>query len=181
MTNQRPIVFLTTRLAAREWHSVPPDEVAGKALHEWVSVLMTARTTNPLPESWRGDYSEERATAWIDELDREAIVLMAINRSEPQPIGFLILYAGENQAISDAPEIRIGYVIGEQYWGKGVATELVAGFVDWCREIGLRTRLIAGVSDDNEASKRVLVKVGFHADDAERTRSSKQLFRLEIG
>ena len=68
----------------------------------------------------------------------------------------------------------MGYVIAESAWGKGFATEVVAGLADWCRDNGTIRSLIGGVADRNGASARVLRKNGFvpnltdvdHPDDA---------------
>ena len=55
----------------------------------------------------------------------------------------------------------VGYRVAERVSGGGVAT---AGLLELCRiaseAIGLR-RLTAAVSDENVASRRVLVKAGF--------------------
>ena len=57
--------------------------------------------------------------------------------------------------------MRLGYVVAESVWGRGFATELVAGLVEWSRsEPSIRT-ISAGVAPTNEASIRVLDKNGF--------------------
>ena len=57
-------------------------------------------------------------------------------------------------------EIEIGYRIHQDYWGKGIATEVAEGLIRFAREkIGARD-VIAFVNIDNAASIRVLEKVG---------------------
>jgi ribosomal-protein-alanine N-acetyltransferase len=60
------------------------------------------------------------------------------------------------------PQLRAttGYVLARAVWGRGHATEVLAGIVDIARSLGLR-RLDACVHPDNLASIRVLEKVGF--------------------
>jgi RimJ/RimL family protein N-acetyltransferase len=52
---------------------------------------------------------------------------------------------------------EIGYWIGKEYWGKGIATNAVNEFIDI---IGIRP-LYAHVAFDNIGSRRVLEKCGF--------------------
>jgi RimJ/RimL family protein N-acetyltransferase len=52
---------------------------------------------------------------------------------------------------------NVGYRIGRQYWGRGLATRALAEFLGEVRDRPLH----AGVADHNVASLRVLVKCGF--------------------
>lgn len=55
----------------------------------------------------------------------------------------------------------LGYWIGEQYWGRGIATECVSMIIDYAfsAELGLK-ELSAYVFPGNKASIRVLEKNG---------------------
>ena len=56
---------------------------------------------------------------------------------------------------------EVGYWLGEDYWGRGIASEAVALLVDYVfRETGI-IRLFASVYEYNPASMKVLEKVGF--------------------
>ncbi len=58
-------------------------------------------------------------------------------------------------------DVRIGYVIAEASWGRGFATELLSGLIDWMRtEPSVRT-LTGGVDLTNHASVRVMENSGF--------------------
>jgi RimJ/RimL family protein N-acetyltransferase len=57
----------------------------------------------------------------------------------------------------------VGYWIGKEYWGKGVATEALTGFL---RIVAARP-LHAHVADHNVASIRVLEKCGFRLQGGE--------------
>jgi RimJ/RimL family protein N-acetyltransferase len=59
---------------------------------------------------------------------------------------------------------QIGYWIGMEYWGKGVATKAVSAFL---RQVGTRP-LYAHVAKHNVASLRVLQKCGFTLVEEER-------------
>lgn len=52
---------------------------------------------------------------------------------------------------------EVGYWIGREYWGKGIATGALAAFLE---EVPIRP-LYAGVAQHNAASLRVLEKCGF--------------------
>ena len=55
-------------------------------------------------------------------------------------------------------EREVGYWIGREYWGKGVATEALSRFLG---HVEVRRPLYAGVAKRNVASVRVLEKCGF--------------------
>jgi len=57
--------------------------------------------------------------------------------------------------------LEVGYWVGRQWWGRGVATEALKGALLWAsREWGKRL-VTAGHFADNPASGQVLVKAGF--------------------
>ena len=59
--------------------------------------------------------------------------------------------------VNDAGEREVGYWIGREYWGRGLATRALSRFLDQ-----VRTRpLYARVATHNLASIRVLKKCGF--------------------
>lgn len=59
------------------------------------------------------------------------------------------------------PEIEIGYRFHKRHWGKGYATEITNGLVDWGFENLDIDTIVAFVETENIASKRVLKKCGF--------------------
>lgn len=56
---------------------------------------------------------------------------------------------------------ELGYWIGEAYWGRGLASEAVAGFIPYVFGQSEIKRLFAWVYDRNYGSMRVLEKNGF--------------------
>ena len=59
---------------------------------------------------------------------------------------------------------EIGYFIGEEYWGKGVATEAVKQLVNYIRKNFDLVRIYAEVFEYNKASMKVLEKNGFYLE-----------------
>lgn len=57
--------------------------------------------------------------------------------------------------------VRLGYLLAESVWGRGLASELVPGLVGWCLGEPDVRWLRAGAALDNPASTRVLEKTGF--------------------
>jgi len=56
---------------------------------------------------------------------------------------------------------EFGYWLGEEFWGRGIMSEVVPAFVDYCfKEFSLK-RLFAMPHSSNPPSARVLEKAGF--------------------
>ncbi len=134
---------------------------------------MTPRTTQALPESWRGDYSLDRAERWIAERDAESPTFLVTGRQTAEALGLLIVFFDPSGAEETGIEghgggdLRIGYLLSERVWGQGLASELVAGLVRWTTaDPGIAT-LTAGVEASNDASRQVLLKNGFQRFGAE--------------
>jgi RimJ/RimL family protein N-acetyltransferase len=60
--------------------------------------------------------------------------------------------------------IEIGYFLGEQFWGKGIATIAVDHLIHYIRDNFDVIRIYAEVFEHNDASMRVLQKNGFHLE-----------------
>jgi RimJ/RimL family protein N-acetyltransferase len=55
----------------------------------------------------------------------------------------------------------LGYWLGEKFWARGIMTDAVAAFTDFCFNSFLLRRIYAEVFANNPASARVLEKAGF--------------------
>jgi ribosomal-protein-alanine N-acetyltransferase len=56
---------------------------------------------------------------------------------------------------------ELGYWLGEEFWARGIMTEAVAAFTDFCFEEFQLRRVYAEPFANNPASARVLEKAGF--------------------
>ncbi len=153
----------TSRLSVDEWHSVPLQP--GRDLASVVVEVMTEATTRSLPPAWHGEYTSERARAWIAELDEESATLLIALRESGEPIGLAILFEFLDDDRPAKIDLRLGYVIKESVWGRGFASEMVAGLVGWCRSQPSIRSISGGVAQDNAASASVLIKNGLTALD----------------
>lgn len=61
------------------------------------------------------------------------------------------------------PEIEIGYTLHQQYWGKGIATELAKALIKWGFANLNIDKLVGVTIPENVASQRVLIKAGMHS------------------
>ena len=100
----------------------------------------------------------DRAASWIAERDQEGVTLHVLDGASKTPIGLMILVESENEGVGQC--VRIGYLLAESAWGRGYGSELLKGFIGWCRTVKISS-VIGGVARDNGASQRVLEKNGF--------------------
>jgi RimJ/RimL family protein N-acetyltransferase len=76
-------------------------------------------------------------------------------------VGTIGLHRGEDVHRLTA---EFGYWIGEEFWGRGIMSEIIPAFVDYCfKEFSLK-RMFAMPHSRNPASVRVLEKAGFVLD-----------------
>lgn len=152
--------FRTDRLLVQPWHDPPADEWPTLDLPTTVADMMTEAVTRFLPGGWQGPYSVDRARQWIAERDLESPTLLAIDRSTGDPVGLVILF--ESPADTNGlVEVRLGYLLAETAWGKGLATELLSGLVAWSRDRRDIGSIVGGVAAANSASSAALERLGF--------------------
>lgn len=61
----------------------------------------------------------------------------------------------------DYGETTIGYIIDQQHWGQGYATEAALALINWGFKFSILKTLKADAQLNNQASQRVLLKAGF--------------------
>ena len=173
--------FETDRLSVVEWHSRAGFSQSEQDLARVVTAIMTEPVTRSLPPDWQGPYDIDRAENWIAERDQEGPTLLVVERATGEAIGLVILFEFEADHLSGV-DVRLGYMLAESAWGTGLASELIAGFVDWCRSRGRIRSLAGGVASDNPASARVLEKNGFRPiEDPDDHPEGEQIFELRFG
>ena len=65
---------------------------------------------------------------------------------------------------------EIGYALRSDHWGRGIASEAVALVLDWAfRQLDLQ-RVEADIDPRNEASRRLLLRLGFSSEGLLRQR-----------
>ena len=173
--------FETERLLVKEWHSFSPCDWQQQELAHVVASMLTEPVTRALPPDWQGNYSLDRALEWIRDRDDEGTTLLVVDRLVGSSIGLIILFEMPSEADVDHTDVRLGYLLSEDVWGKRIASELLRGFVDWCREHATIASISGGVASDNHASIRVLEKNGFHiVQCGEEISADERLYRLDL-
>ena len=110
-------------------------------------------------------YTVLDAEQWLD----------SIRKTRPF-LNFAILYQGRIAGnIGIVPKedvyrmsVEIGYFIGEEFWGKGIATEATRLLVEYIEQEFTIVRIYAEVFETNKASMRVLQKNGFYLEGIRR-------------
>lgn len=78
---------------------------------------------------------------------------------------------------------ELGYWLGEEYWGKGVMSQVAPAYVKWVWEtFQFLVRLNGAVVQSNVASRKVLIRAGFHVEGMrEKAVFKNRVFLDEVG
>ncbi|MEV7330283.1 GNAT family N-acetyltransferase [Micromonospora sp. NPDC093244] len=144
----------TPRLLLRRWHSDDLDGFAAVNAHpEVMRYIHDGRTLDRAATA-------ERLATYRRHWDERGFGLYAVEiRGTGELAGFTGL-AVPTFLPEIMPAVEIGWRLGRAYWGRGLATEAARAVVAHARaELGLR-RLVSIHVVGNEASARVMVKLG---------------------
>jgi len=127
------------------------------------NVLLRGVTESDLPILFEHQLDPDAtAMAAFPSRDRDAFMahwakIMADNSTTLKTILFDDQVAGSIACFELLGELEVGYWIGREFWGKGIATRALALFLDI-----VKTRPLYGhVAKHNLGSKKVLEKNGF--------------------
>jgi len=145
-----PPEFATLRLAARP----PRIEDAPGALAAYASSPVVTRFL-----SWRAytdpaalaDFFCGQIHAWED--GGTTLAWLLRRRGDPEPIGSIGVTIEGGKAL-------FGYVLGERWWGQGLAAEALTWLVDWSLSQPQIFRAWAFCDVENVRSARVMEKAG---------------------
>lgn len=73
----------------------------------------------------------------------------------------------------DRISAELGYWLGERFWGRGIATAAISGFVPWAFDAFPLERIYATPFEWNAASARALEKSGFNKEGVMRRAALK--------
>ena len=145
--------FTTSRLTVTEL-TAGSSALSVTSLIEEIPTILKPTVVQNLPPYFHGVTSIELAETWLNIMLSESR-LFVVQSKEGTYIGFLFAYEDEDDCA------HIGYLLAEPYWGKGLASELLQGFMnDVLSKEGWR-KLIGGVEPSNVASANLLKKLGF--------------------
>ena len=160
--DDRVVELVLSRCTIRPWRAGDEPSLARNANNRKVSLNMRDRFPHP--------YSHADAEEWIRTASAETPVTkfaIVVAGSAVGGIGF------ELGADVFRRSAEIGYWLGEDFWGRGIATETVRAMTDY----GFRRfdvcRIHAMVFEWNPASMRVLEKVGYTCEGRRRMSVTK--------
>lgn len=117
--------------------------------------LFTTNVVENLPPYFANIKSPSDAQLWLEKILSEGQLLLVEHAETDTVIGFVFIF------VVQETHAHIGYLIGEQYWRKGYATELLKGFIGAAIKDNKWCKLIAGVDVGNNASSKLLINLGF--------------------
>jgi len=147
-----PIVVLKKSII-RPYHRSDAEELTRIANNPAIVRFLRNRFPSP--------YTLDDANFWINfNANASPVYKFCIAHPESNKImGSIGLIPGEDVYCRSA---ELGYWLGEEYWGKGIITEAVKGFVAWTyANFPQMERLYAGIFEDNKASVKVVERAGF--------------------
>jgi RimJ/RimL family protein N-acetyltransferase len=108
--------------------------------------------------SWRTHELVSETREFVEEADarwhrNEAFTWVLVPRAAPGPIGMVSAAPGMHG-------VEIGYVLGRDWWGRGLMVEAAVVVVDWLRAQPEVFRIWAYCAVDHRRSVRVMERVG---------------------
>ena len=89
------------------------------------------------------------------------------------------MFLYENNEIKESEELRLGYLLAESIWGKGIGSELIKGLVKYCNDSKIIESISGGVEKDNVGSIKVLEKNGFYKSN-EKLPGNMLLYKIDL-
>ena len=156
--------FQTARVHAVAAKVVLANETLVSRIVEQTPTVLSGKVLAPLPPHFSDGLATTDPISWVEARLKEGHLLALFDEAYVRLCGYLFLF----ETLEDEQRVvHIGYLFGENYWGQGLATELLLGLVGHCLETSGIDRLAAGVEFGNSASARVLEKAGFSLDAAQ--------------
>lgn len=87
----------------------------------------------------------------------------------------------QTTTVAGERRVEIGWAMLPPHWGRGLATEMALGAIDWARDVLALTELVAFTVPGNAASRRVMEKAGMAYDhEIEHAGLTHVLYRLAL-
>jgi RimJ/RimL family protein N-acetyltransferase len=139
------------RCTIRDWRLDDAESLARYANNRNVWLTLRDRFPHPYTIEDAKNFLERATT----DKGKERMFCIEVDEAAVGGIGIIL---GEDVYRLTA---EFGYWLAEEFWGKGIMSEAVPAFVNYCFEKFSLTRMFAGAYANNPASARVLEKSGF--------------------
>lgn len=111
------------------------------------------------------------AQAWFERMQAvqaagTALQFVLLRREDERPVGTALLF----RADENSRRAEIGYVLAREYWGRGLMREALQALLEWAFGTLELHRVEAEVNPANEASWRLLERLGFQREGLLRQR-----------
>ena len=168
--------FQTERLNVQNWTSQLADPAQRAALVKALTAILTPNVLRHLPEPLHLPKGGMAVNDWITDRAAESDVMTLVDKTDGAVLGLLILAVFPEAA--GGSTMHLGYLLGEQAWGKGYASELIKGLILCLQNQKEPIELLGGVERENPASAKVLVKNGFEIAPEFATETSDMFRRV---
>lgn len=169
--------FKTERMQINTWAECLNDAHQRQKLIAELAAVLTPPVLRHLPEPLQLSDGQQAIDDWISARAAESDVMTIRDQANSDLLGLLIL--AEFSDPDAVTTVHLGYLFAETAWGKGCATELLSGLIDWYRARARPVQLLGGVELGNAASARVLQKNGFEKA-ADLSGATTDMFRLVL-
>ncbi|MFY8299663.1 GNAT family N-acetyltransferase [Pseudoalteromonas sp. SS15] len=122
--------------------------------------ILTEAVVASLPPYFHGVSNGAEAKVWLSKMRSESRLFL-IQDKDDACLGFVFV------SNTDKAEKHIGYLLAQEYWGKGLASELLHAFIKRAEQIESWRSLVGGVDKGNLASAKLLLKLGFIPQESE--------------
>ena len=167
--------YQTERMLVQNWAKHLNNLQQHRTLVDELKSILSPAVLRHLPEPLQLADGQDAIDDWIAARAAESDVLTIRDLATSELLGLLIL--AEFPEPNAPTTVHLGYLFSESAWGKGYATELLSGLIDWLRGKDQSVQLLGGVEKENVASARVLQKNGFEKAE-ELSIGSTDMFRL---
>ena len=141
----------TGRLILRPWRESDLEDFYAYASHPDVGIHA----------GWKPHASLEESRKILDMFLADKRVLALELKETGRVIGSLGLEEPKPDPVADAYGREIGYVLGKDYWGRGLMPEAVKAVIEYCFCVLGMDFLTCGHFLPNARSRRVIEKCGF--------------------
>jgi [ribosomal protein S5]-alanine N-acetyltransferase len=142
--------FVLERCTVRPWRLDDAESLAKHANNR--KIWLEVRDLFPHP------YTIQNAHEFLQRTISEQSAMKFCIEIEGAAVGGIGVHPGEDVHRHTA---TVGYWLGEEFWGRGIMTDVVIAVTDFCFDNFPLRRISAEVFSNNPASSRVLEKAGF--------------------
>ena len=172
-------LFSTARVMINPWSVLEEAEFSKQKVLEEVSNILSPNVVKDLLDSWQNLYSIEEIAEWLEQQNQGCFFYGIQYRDSNELIGLLFLYAENEDMDKSTLDLRLGYLLKESEWGKGLASEIIKALVLWSKERNVIGSISGGVEKGNLGSIKVLEKNGFIKSNQEMP-SGVLLYELRL-